>query len=254
MKRSSFSTENLPDLLREIFTKKQVFDFAGAPHPLGSNVSESEALDLYSAVRAIRPERSLEIGLAHGVSALAILAALAANGSGHHYVIDPFQHNYGYCGKTMIKRAGFSSLHTFFERFPEEVIPQLPKLRFAFIDSSHLFDFTLMEFVLIDKKLEIGGVIAFHDLWMPSIRSVVRFILANRAYKMCREFSENGSKPSIRQRFKEFVGRSVSKVPGAGRALNANVLLPWSTFRVQNLVFLQKLSDDRRDWRFHQPF
>ena len=43
-------------------------------------------------------------------------------------------------------------------------------------------------------------------------------------------------------------------VPGARRALNANVLLPWSTFRVQNLVFLQKLSNDRRDWRFHQRF
>ncbi|MEY2606011.1 MAG: hypothetical protein QOH31_3827 [Verrucomicrobiota bacterium] len=254
MKRSSFSTENLPGLLREIFTKKQVFDSAGAPHPLASNVSESEALDLYSAVRAIRPERSLEIGLAHGVSALAILAALAANGSGHHYMIDPFQRNYDYCGKAMIERAGFSSLHTFFERFPEEIIPQLPKLRFAFIDSSHLFDFTLLEFVLIDKKLEVGGIIAFHDLWMPSIQSVVRFVLANRAYEIRREFSENGSKPSIRQRFKELVGRSISKVPGARRVLNANVVRPWSTFRVQNLVFLQKLSNDRRDWRFHQRF
>ena len=105
-------------------------------------------------------------------------------------MIDPFQRNYDYCGEAMIERAGFASLHTFFERFPEEVIPQLPKLQFAFIDSSHLFDLTIMEFVLIDKKLVPGGIIALHDLWMPAMQSVVRFILANRAYRICREFSE----------------------------------------------------------------
>jgi hypothetical protein len=71
-------------------------------------------------------------------------------------VVDPFQRNYNYCGEAMIERAGLASLHTIFEQFPEEVIPQLPKLQFALIDSSHLFDLTIMEFVLIDKKLELG--------------------------------------------------------------------------------------------------
>jgi predicted O-methyltransferase YrrM len=246
--------DNLPDALSEVLEKKQVFDREDQPHLLHSNVSHSEAARLYNAIRTIQPTSSLEIGLAHGISALAILAAIAANGTGHHYVIDPLQRDYAYCGEAMIERAGFASLHTFLERFPEEVLPQLPKLRFAFIDSSHLFDLTLMEFVLIDKKLEVGGVIAFHDLWMPSMRSVARFVLANRAYEICREFSGNASTPSIRERFKEFLGRSTSKIPGAKRALKADVLLPWSAFRVQNLIFLQKLSDDQRDWRFHQEF
>jgi predicted O-methyltransferase YrrM len=246
--------ESLPNVLLQIFEKKQVFDPEGRSHPLDSNITESEALSLYRAIRSIRPGHCVEIGLAHGVSTLAILGAIAANQSGHHFVIDPFQRNYDYCGEAMIERAGFASLHTFFERFPEEVIPQLPKLQFGFIDSSHLFDLTIMEFVLIDKKLVPGGIIALHDLWMPAMQSVVRFILANRAYRICREFSEEAPRRSVRERCKESVGRWLSKIPVAKRVFSVNLLCTWSTFRTQNLLFLRKVSDDQRDWRFHQPF
>jgi predicted O-methyltransferase YrrM len=253
-KRDSYRPDDLPGLLWQALERRQVFDPADVPYPLDSNVSESEVLELYSAVRQIRPERSLEIGLAHGISALAILAALAGNGSGHHFVIDPFQRNYGYCGEVMIERAGFSSLHTFFERFPEEVVPQLPKLQFAFIDSSHLFDFTLMEFVLIDKKLDVGGIVALHDAWMPSIQEVLRYILANRAYEICRDYSNKEGKLTPLQHCKELVSRSLRKLPGSRRFLSSNVLRPWWTFHQQNLVFLRKLAEDQRDWRFHEQF
>ena len=111
-----------------------------------------------------------------------------------------------------------------------------------------------MEFVLIDKKLDPGGVLAFHDLWMPSIQTVIRFVLTNRAYKICHALLENRPKPSVRQRCKEFVGQSLSKIPGARRVLRPEVLVPWSTFRAQNLILLQKISDDQRDWRFHREF
>jgi predicted O-methyltransferase YrrM len=181
--------EDLPQILLEIFDTNRVFARNGTAHPLQSNVSLPEALELYTAVRNLRPEFSVEIGLAHGVSALAILAAIAANGTGHHYLIDPFQSNYGYCGETMIERGGYHDLHTFLERFPEEALPALPAIKFAFVDSSHLFDLTLLEFVLIDKKLEIGGVVALHDTCMPSIQAVMRFVLANRPYEVCRDFS-----------------------------------------------------------------
>jgi Methyltransferase domain len=85
-----------------------------------------EAEALHSAVRSIQPSHSLEIGLAYGISALAIFAAISANGSGHHYVIDPFQSDYANCGEAMITLAGLADRHTFLERFPEEAIPQLP--------------------------------------------------------------------------------------------------------------------------------
>ena len=246
--------EDLPQILLETFDTNRVFARNGTAHPLQSNVSLAEALELYTAVRNLRPEFSVEIGLAHGVSALAILAAIAANGTGHHYLIDPFQSNYGYCGETMIQRAGYHDLHTFLERFPEEALPALPAIKFAFVDSSHLFDLTLLEFVLIDKKLEIGGVVALHDTCMPSIQAVMRFVLANRPYEVCRDFSPREARLPLRQRWKHVAARCLKKIPGAGRFFNSNILLPWSTFRVGNLVFLRKLSDDQRDWRCHQRF
>jgi predicted O-methyltransferase YrrM len=247
--------DNLPDLLLQALASKVVFSPDGTTRVLESNISKEEAESLYSAVRSIRPACSLEIGLAHGVSALAILAAISANGSsGHHYVIDPFQKTYGYCGETMINLAGLAGRHTFLEQFPEEAIAELPRLQFAFIDSSHLFDFTMMEFVLVDKKLDVGGIIALHDLWMPSIQAVVRFIRANRAYQIRREFSGLIPGCSLRQRSTEFVSRFLKKVPGAKRVLKPSVLELWSTFRLNNLVFLEKIQDDSRDWRFHRTF
>jgi predicted O-methyltransferase YrrM len=244
----------LPDLLLQTFDSKFAFAPDGTTRPLESNVSREEAEALYAAVRSIQPVFSLEIGLAQGISALAILAAIAANGSGHHYVIDPFQKKYADCGEAMIARAGFTDRHTFLERFPEEEVPQLPRLQFAFIDSSHLFDLTMMEFLLVDKKLDVGGVVALHDLWMPSIRAVVRFIQANRAYQVCRKFSSAIPALTLRQRSTELVGRFLKKVPGTSRALNVNILDPWSSFRLPNLVFLEKVEDDSRDWRFHRQF
>jgi Methyltransferase domain len=209
--------ENLPQVLLEVFEECRVFAPDGNAQPLESNVSQAEALELYRVVRNLRPEFSVEIGLAHGISALAILAAISANGEGHHYVIDPFQANYGYCGEAMIERAGYRDLHSFLERFPEEVLPTLPRIKFAFIDSSHLFDLTLLEFVLIDKKLEVGGIVALHDTWMPSIQAVLRFILGNRPYEICRDLSSEESRLSLAQRFKRIATGCLGSIPAANR-------------------------------------
>jgi predicted O-methyltransferase YrrM len=244
----------LPDLLLQALESKVAFAPDGTTRPLESNISREEAQDLYSAVRSIQPVCSLEIGLAHGISALAILSAIFANGLGHHYVIDPFQKDYANCGKAMITLAGLADRHTFLEQFPEEVVPQIPRLQFAFIDASHLFDFTLMEFVLVDKKLDVGGIIALHDLWMPSIRAVLRFILANRAYQICRDYTSATPIPTLRQRSVELISRVLKRVPGTSRVMKSSLLEPWSTYRLCNLVFLKKMQVDSRDWRFHRHF
>jgi hypothetical protein len=89
---------------------------------------------------------------------------------------------------------------------------------------------------------------------MPSIQAVLRFILTNRAYEISRDFSPDAPKLSLRQRSKQLVARRLTKLPGAERLVNSNVLRPWSTFLVGNLVFLRKLSNDQRDWRDHRRF
>jgi predicted O-methyltransferase YrrM len=68
--------ESLPQALLEVFKTSRVFAPDGKEQSLESNISSAEALELYTVVRSLCPECSVEIGLAHGISALAILAAI----------------------------------------------------------------------------------------------------------------------------------------------------------------------------------
>lgn len=245
----------LPETLRTTFANRKVYNPTGQLVDLHSNVSEAEATELYEAVRELKPAFSLEVGFAQGTSAQAILQALEDNGSGHHHVMDPFQEKFGECGLEMVRRAGLAHRMTFHRKFAEEVIPSLPEVGFAFIDASHLFDLTLCEFVLTDKRLSVGGVVAFHDMWMPAQQSFIRYVLSNRRYRVFRPAKaakpSAGPRPSV---IKELFRGVARKLPGADRMFAREFLKPWSDFELGNLVFLQKEAMDERDWQFHQPF
>ena len=49
---------------------------------------------------------------------------------------------------------------------------------------NHRFDDVLVDFYLSDQVLAEGGLIAFDDMWMPSVRTVQSFILSNRKYEI----------------------------------------------------------------------
>lgn len=53
------------------------------------NVSEENGKFLYMMTRSLKPKRILEIGTANGISTLYFAAALAANGEGKIYSIEP---------------------------------------------------------------------------------------------------------------------------------------------------------------------
>ena len=72
----------------------------GTPITLDSNVSGEEATRLYTLVHARKPKATIELGLAQGISSLAITQALKDNTSGAlHHIVDPFQSTtYGVSG------------------------------------------------------------------------------------------------------------------------------------------------------------
>jgi hypothetical protein len=239
---------DLPEILTRAFADKEVFTPSGEKRALHSNISEEECCLLYETVRRVRPAVSLEIGFAQGISTLAILKALEDNGAGHHHVIDPFQSRYDYCGIAMVERAGPGGRFSFYEKLAEEVIPGLPRVQFAFIDSSHLFDLTLSEFVLVDRKLEIGGAIGLHDMWMPAQQAAIRYILANRAYVL-----DDAAQPAAGG-VKALMRGVAARLPMAERIFSAEFLKPWKSFGIPNLVVLRKRDEDRRDWKRHVRF
>ena len=232
----------------------KVVDDKGESIPLSSSISLNEASTLYNLIRHTAPASTAEIGFAQGISTLAILQAQEHNNGGYHYVVDPFQGSWRNAGVAMVDRAKLSHRMTLYETFPEEVFPSLPHLDFVFIDSSHLFDLTMLEFVLADKRLRVGGIIGFHDTWMRSIKKVLSYILMNRAYRPL-TVSERCNWSKL-QKVTSFVSSVVSHLPYNEKVFSSRIVAPFHTLGLDpgNLVFVQKQDNDNRDWDFHAEF
>jgi len=229
----------LEEILRTGFTVAG----SGQKIPVHSSVTEEEGLFLAGMVSELQPRRTLEVGLAFGVSALFICQALPAGAI--HIAIDPYQFAgppgdewYG-AGLDALRRAGYEDRVEFHCRPSRAVLPELEskgtKLGFAFIDGWHTFDYTLVDFFYIDRMLEVGGIVALHDVEMPSPKKVCQFVVNNLNYVVCAYY------PAVE-------GQASSKLQ-AVTGLAEKFLRPDC-----GLVALRKISDDTRPWDFHKDF
>lgn len=128
---------------------------------------------------------------------------------------------------------------------------------------SHHFDIEkcqsykfLEEFVMVDRKLDVDGIIAFHDIWMPSLQPFLRYVLANRHYKSVRDFDSPGDVQMATKMstFKRAILSLVKFVPGKEKIFREEILRPWHLMSVPNLVVIEKTAVDNREWTFHSPF
>jgi predicted O-methyltransferase YrrM len=199
-------------------------------------------------VPAWKPEKTIEIGMGYGVSTLCICQAHHDNGSGSHTAIDPYEDtSFKSIGLLNLERAGLQQAFRFYQARSDEVLPQLcaQKERFdlAFIDGNHLFDAVLVDFFFTDKLLNVGGYVAFDDLWMPSVRKAASFVMRNRTYILM----SPPSKPATP------IGRRVLRT---GRRVLQNPLeRDWRLKLVpRNVAIFKKAAEDRRGWQLHRAF
>lgn len=235
-------------VIDQIVRSGRVTDADGGVHDAVSAVSLEAGALLYDFVRASRPATTLETGMAYGLSTLFICQALQDNGGGEHIAIDPLQERiFKSIGRLNMERAGLSHRVRVYQDRSDVVLPRLCEegrpLDFAFIDGWHTFDFTLVDFYYIDKLLRVGGHVAFDDLWLPSVRKVVSFVVRNKPYELVRAVSRHPApwwKRLVR------IARRALQDP-LGRDWDVK-LLP------QNVAFLRKTAIDTRDWQFHRAF
>jgi predicted O-methyltransferase YrrM len=175
-------------VLREMLETKMAYTPSGNRIPMISNISQSFAEALYAAVLKNRPAVALEVGMAFGVSSLAILTALRDIGQGGKLItIDPNQSkDWSHCGRTAVSRAGLSNRHELIEEFDYRVLPRLLdsslRIDFAYIDGWHTFDYTLIDWWYVDKMLPASGIVAFNDCGFPAVEKVIQFVLTHRSY------------------------------------------------------------------------
>lgn len=246
-----------PKFIQDILTSGKLPISSTVQVSVHSSVVLDEAKDLYQSVKDLSPINTMEIGLAYGLSALTFTQALNDfKSKGKHHAIDPFQEEFNTVGLKTVQFHGLSEYFVFHGQFPEKCQDSLPEVGLAFIDGSHLFDYTILDFMVCDRKLVSGGVIAFHDCSMKSVQKAIRYVLTNRSYEMWAPSNLINWNPplTLAMFFKTVIGKTLRLIPGANNIFSPELLKPWHEIGRRNLLFLRKKSQDQRDWRFHTKF
>ena len=223
---------------------------------LHSHVSEDEGRYLQDLVTAADATRTLEVGMAYGISTVFILEALAKRtATPSHIAIDPFQNSdWKGIGLANVDRAGYRSLLEFHEAPSEFVLPGLASagrtIDFALIDGWHSFDHALVEFFYVSRMLRVGGIVAFDDADWPGLTKLMRFILTLPGYAL---YGGQG-----RTLAPSAVGRLRQRLADTG--VGQRLLRPefrrrnWELGIHHRCVAFQKLNANALDMRFFRDF
>jgi len=179
-----------PDMnpvLRGLLQTGKVRTADGAELVLHSQLPEREGLLVQHWLRQYQPTRLLEIGLAYGVSSLFICDVVAQWPLQHYHIIDAFQTSqWQGIGENNLRQAGFGNLVDIHEQLSELCLPQLMeqgyRYDFAYVDGWHTFDHVLVEFFYINRMLEIGGIVLFDDVHLPSLQKILALIKGYDCY------------------------------------------------------------------------
>jgi predicted O-methyltransferase YrrM len=257
-------------ILREVLATRTVVRRDGSTVPLDSAISRDEGEALDRLIRKYKPRVTLEVGLAHGVSAMFICDALAGVGGERHIVIDPGQHAWEGLGLLNLERAGHASLVEYHNELSHRALPALHaagrRIDFAFIDGWHTFDYVLVDFFYVDLLLKVGGVVVLDDAWSyPAVRKAARYIAAHRLYEPVD--SGTFASPSAKRRLLQRI-TSLLRLP-PWRAAMAHVVRPdviepdrQLGLAASNLLAFVKTGDDvlgngsngTRRWDQHHDF
>lgn len=177
------------DFLREHRESGKTINQLGQEVPFLSFFDHETGLIIYDVVRSINAKVALELGFAHGTSALYILQGLCDNGGGNLLSVDPHaKTSFEGVALKNVERAGFSDMHSCIEYGSETVLPQLMikghQFDFIFNDSNHMFDQTLLEIYYSQKLLKVGGVMMFDDYAFSSVKTALNFLETNLDYSL----------------------------------------------------------------------
>jgi len=155
--------------------------------PVSIEPAEGEALRSWIARE--KAVRTIEIGLAYGISTLFIGQGLLSSGgrNARHIAIDPYQSNFKNCGLQLLEEAGIADI---VEHYPEESQIALPRFvnegrefDFAFVDGSHLFDRVFLDLMYLGRLVRPGSIIFVDDYQSPAVARAVSFCLTNLGWK-----------------------------------------------------------------------
>jgi GT2 family glycosyltransferase/predicted O-methyltransferase YrrM len=220
----------LPPMLHEIITTNTVWRADGTAKALDSHTPIDCCHVLSGLALQIGASRVIEVGMASGISTVALLAALADQPQLAYHVIDPYQDScWEDVGVLNVERAGFAGRCTLHRTPSELALPALlaqgESFHFAYIDGHHTFDHVMLDFFYINRMLRVGGIVVFDDVWMQSIGRAVGYIRRYPAYQPV-------------------------AIPSHVRV--GEVLIPVENHR--RLAAFRKIAEDERPWDWYAYF
>lgn len=238
-------------ILDEILTSGVVKDEEGVEHAMHSNTSAEQCAFLRRLIESIDARRCLEVGLAYGISSLAICESIHRKWGASLVSIDPFQHaQWRDIGLLNLNRGGYASIVEFHARPSHEVLPELllegRTLEFAYVDTCKIFDIVLVDAFFITRLLKPGGIVVFDDCSWPGIRKLVRYLASWPHLEVCATHGGAGPRPG-----NTLASRLSRVVPFRNRIFRSEVLRTDDELGVAApCVAFRKIREDERPWNW----
>jgi len=237
--------ENFEVFTDRVIDRGWVGEAENNKRPIVGGVSPAEAHTLASIILQNNCTKSLETGVANGISTLAITQAIAQN-NGHHHGIDPCQFtNHQGVALTLLQEHDLLSRFTLHEGPTHLEAPKLlnnpEKFDFIFIDGMHKFDYKFIDFFYADQLLEVGKFMVFHDLLLPSVKKLHRLIERSYNYEI---FQTDYQQPSLARKAKYTIAAMLKRKPY------------WYTWpnNYRNLLVLRKTAETKHPWNYFVNF
>jgi predicted O-methyltransferase YrrM len=174
----------LSEYLDRVYRDGAVLDRRGerialAPH----SVEREQGEALRRLATADGASRTIEVGLALGMSALFLCQAVLER-DGRHLTIDPYQDESWNCaGLRALSEAGVEDMVEVIQEESQLALPRLVRERrefdFAFIDGDHRFEGVFLDLYFMSRLVRGGGLVVVDDTWMPAVRLAVAYVERN---------------------------------------------------------------------------
>lgn len=180
------AVDTLVAVRERIYAESRVLGASGRVfNPFPTGMGRDAGLALRELVARESACRTIETGLAYGLSTLFILEATALFGTERrHVAIDPYQaKDWDNSGVRTIEEAGASAL---VEIIREDSLLALPRLvargesfDLGFVDGGHHFENAFCDILFMQRLVRPGGLVIVDGAWMPAILAAAMYFEAN---------------------------------------------------------------------------
>jgi predicted O-methyltransferase YrrM len=248
--------------LEKIFELNSIeTDISGNRILLHSNTSRGQGLFIQKMFELAKPQKSIEVGFAYGISTLFILEMHRNNNAIEkaHVVIEPDD----YWGNTALYNIEKENLDYYLDiqnDFSDKVLTKFfhenRRFQFAYIDTTKVFDIVLQDFYFINKTLDVGGIIVLDDCggaW-PGVQSVARFINTLPHYKFLDGY--NSVTPTFYRKIALSITSVILKLLPYKKKLYPTIDFKSDVDLGLNFscIAFQKISEDTRNWDWNSTF